>query len=331
MNEVNFRRIFDMKKYVIFLLLVILVGCSNDVSVYSTYVQKEKVVKEKEVVFPEVTIYGVKDSAKGYVIDTEKNKKWIVTVASSVVGHPKVLVETSTNQTLEGEVVAIDQENNIAMIFMKLTADIKPLQLDTETKLEISDGSISEAVIHEELGLQGIFTVNKIDDQFTTTFVNSRIIQQVLTEAKDKPIEFDERLAAIPYFSDFPKVNYQTDNLILNHDKETFTYNPDELYQFVNDFQIVLNSYFEEGDITPLEKYIASDDLRNAIQSIKESHQGVKQFGQLQFTSSMVNDFQYIVEAKTTLNLGEEVGELKGTYKCILMNGELKMISVYYR
>lgn len=322
-----------MKKFIFLLCLIFLVGCSDDVSVYSTYEQKEKVVKEEEIVTPEMTIFGINDSAKGYVIDVEKNKKWIVTVASSVVGHSKVLVETSTGQVVEGEIVAIDQENNIAIIFTKLSADIKPFHLAKEINYEISieDGTISEAIIQEENELQGIMTVNKINEQYTTIFASSGVIQQLLIVGKDEPIQFEERLESNAYFANFPKVNYRSENIILTYDKDTFTYNPDDLYHFIKDFQKSLNNFFEKGDISSLQKIIASDDLLNTIQSIEENHIGMKQFGELEFTSSFVNDFQYVAEAKTTLHTEDEVGELKGTFKCILMKGEWKLISVYYQ
>lgn len=316
------------------MLLLFTFGCSDEdeVSVYHTYDhQQEKQVQDKVVVSPEVTIYGVNDSAKGYVIDVEKNKKWIVTVASSVVGHPKVLVETSTGQVVEGEVVTIDEEHNIAMIFMKLTADIKPYHLSMETVGDVNaEQSIGDAVIRDEKKLQGIYSVQKVEEQLTPNFIDSVTIKALLTKSKDEPISYEERLASISYFSDFPKVNVRENNIISKYEKQTFTYNPDELYLFLNNFQKSLNQYYENGDLAIVEPYIASDDLLNNIQHIAENHNGTKQFGQLEFTNSVLSDFLYHVEGKTSLTIDGVEGELKATFKCILMNGEWKLVSVYY-
>lgn len=320
-----------MKKFIFLFCLVLLAGCSSDVSVYSTYEQQEKVVKE-EVLSPEVTIYGVNDSSKGYVIDVEKHKKWIVTMANSVAGHANVLVETSMGQIVKGEIVAVDEVNNIAIIFTKLTSDITPLNLSKENIEEnlSPQNALSEAIINKDGELLGIVTVVRKDEEFQKLLLDSGRIQTLLTKAKENPIHFKDRLSSSSYFKDFPKVNYNPSNIINEYDKPTFTYNPDELYAFITDFQKALNQYFEEGDLTILKTYIASDDLLHTIQQIAESDSGLKQFGEIDFTSSVVNDFQYVVEGKTTLLVDEEVGELKGTYKCILMDGEWKLVSAYY-
>lgn len=324
-----------MKKFLI-LLLIILSGCQDkDQSVFSTYDQQENNIDKKQEisnsVSPIVMVHGISGVTNGYIIDEEDNKKWIVTLASVVSGHPNALIITSEKQQLVAKVMAIDKENNLAILLMKKSAGMKPIEfsnkaIDHEEEQAIK---IGEARFDEEENMLGILSIAPKNKTYEEAFINSNEIKKLLLKANENPISYNERLLLIDYFKDFPSIKLEP-NLISDYEKSTFTYNPDELEEFIVRFQKSLNEYFQTKDMTEVKTFIASDDLVETVeQLLVESHSRMK-FGEVKVKSMNAVEYQYVVEVTTTLTVGEETADINGYFKCILIDGEWKLISVKY-
>lgn len=322
-----------MKKILLIGALLLLTGCSDSQSVFTTYEQnesKESTKGEKEeIVLPEVVVHSPNGNSNGYVVRVDKNKKYIATVASSVSTHPRALIETSTGQIVEGEVIGVNKEANIAILFTKLTAPIEAFTLNVSVEKEPSL-QVSEAMINDDNELLAITSIVNSGTGFIKNNVPSNAIESLLKSAMKTPISYEERIELKEYFASYPKVMVADENIIETYDKETFSYNPDELLLFINDFHKSLNRYFETKNDSDLSSFVASDDLKMTIQQLANQDGGMKQFGSVKLISTKKEDFQYIVEGKTSLTVGDEVGVLKGIFKCIVMNGEWKITSATY-
>jgi hypothetical protein len=99
---------------------------------------------------------------------------------------------------------------------------------------------------------------------------------------------------------------------------------------FLVKFQKGLNEYFTTGNLSTVDLFIGSDDLRNSILNSFQTSQSTGEFNNLTIESVEKADFQYIVEGHTILKSEKEESELSVMYKCIKVENEWKIISMVY-
>ena len=84
-----------MKKWIVFLFTIFLMGCSEPVSnVYESTSQKES-DQQRVQMDVKVHVYSLEQNNEGYIIKWDDRDKWVITNASVVYQHPKALIETS--------------------------------------------------------------------------------------------------------------------------------------------------------------------------------------------------------------------------------------------
>lgn len=96
--------------------------------------------------------------------------------------------------------------------------------------------------------------------------------------------------------------------VLKEHEKPTFTYNPDAIEHFVYTFNAAFNQYVENGDFSIIDSFILSDLLKEALQK-EEAKIAIKQ---LKVTELGQSGFEWYVKGETD--------ELSVTYKINLVN-----------
>ncbi|MEL3961118.1 hypothetical protein [Lysinibacillus endophyticus] len=319
-----------MKKLPIFILLLLLLAGCKDQSVYNAYEVNNKEIAKEEAnekkVSANVMVHGYSGVANGYVIDSKSRKKWIVTLASSVSGHPNAIIVTSEGKEIEADVIGIDKEHNIAILYINNSAKITPYSL-SDKSVEQNENEISKAQLDDEKRLQGIVSVIQKDGKFQEELVEAKVIKEAIAYAKKKPISYKERAELVAFFKDFPKVQKDANNRLHTTERASFSYNSDVLLIFIDNFHEALNTYFHTGESEIINDYIGSDDLKkHLVKVVKED------ISKLQLTTSEVKsvnavDYQYVVELETTINDKGEERTVSEIVKCILLNKEWKVIS----
>ncbi len=125
-----------MKKVsIIILCLLVLTGCSSGgFESVSEVVPASKPV-EKEVMEAQVKVYSTAGSTDGEVFLVDERDKWIVTEAAVMRDHPKALVVTSNGQQLEAKLKAFSTEDNIAVLHIRNSADVKAVEQANQQQL----------------------------------------------------------------------------------------------------------------------------------------------------------------------------------------------------
>ena len=125
-----------MKKLsIIILCLLVLTGCSSGgFESVSEVVPASKPV-EKEVMTAQVKVYSTAGSTDGEVFLADERDKWIVTEASVMRDHPKALIVTSNGQQLEAKLKAFSIDDNIAVLHLRNSADVKAVEQGNQQQL----------------------------------------------------------------------------------------------------------------------------------------------------------------------------------------------------
>ncbi len=301
-----------MKKWIIFLFAALLTGCSEPVStVYESASQEEK-EKQREQMDVKVHVYSLEQNNAGYIIKWDERDKWVMTNASVVYQHPKALIETSNNQLLEGEVVFIDIESNIAVLHFRNSADVL-LQQYTDTLFKVSSGVPKQFI--------------SFDKENTPLTINEATIANLVKKVKKKPLPFDKRMDAREQLQSFPKIMLKKENKIETYEKATFSFDQDRIHLAANLFFEQYNAFVNEKPSTIFE-IIANDQLRDVF-SEWEVFGETYAFGDVNISMIQTANFQYIVQFVSTMD--NEKVNIGGTLYFTQLNGELFVTSFVFK
>ena len=308
--------------------VLLLVACNHEenVSISSSMPFTTNPLMEEEQVTPAVVVYGLTSVTNGFVIHSDKRKKWLITIASAVSSHPNALIETSAGQLLKADIVAIDETQNIAILTFKNSAIIEPFTLADQDHVNDELGEIGLIELAEQNVIGSLTSFVMKEEEAQLIVVQPSSMKQLLQQAQNKPLIWKERNEKSELLTQFSPIGTELSNKIEIYDKATFDYNPDALMIFVDRFQQQLNVYFQNGDQKEIKKLIASDDLLTQLEEIEESHV----LGELTIKALSVNDHIYTVECETTVFEGEEQQSVRVIYKLIKQNGEWQIISVHF-
>lgn len=250
--------------------------------------KKEKVVQQQETMEDKVKVYSINQNGDGYVVKTEGRDKLIATEASIISEHPKVLIQTSNDKMLEGEITAYNIEQNVALIHIRNSAEVKPSK---------------EADIWNKSLLNGL-----LDQQHSLTYKESIKLFNAFKD-EEKHLQYDHE----------PFEQYK---------KDTFTYNPASIEAFIHTFQQQYEYSLQNDEIETIAPYIGSDLLMKRIETSNKATKSPLKFSNLNVTSIHLADFQYIVSAEFVLTEKSKKKNVQATYKLIRVDGELKIISM---
>lgn len=301
-----------MKKWIIFSLSVLLIGCSEPVSTVYESTTKEDREQLREQMDVKVHVYSLEQNNVGYVIKWDERDKWIITNASVVYQHPKALIETSNNQLLEGEVVYSDTDMNIAVIHFRNSADVL-LEQYTDSLFNVTNGVPTKFISYDKANNPITIEETKI----------SNLSQKITKE----PLSFDERIKARKQLESFPKIVVNDDNKIDTYEKSTFLFDQDQIHIAANDF-FDQYSAFVNGQPSTILEMIANDRLQTVFYEWEEYGEKYT-FGEVNITSIYYSNFQYIVQFET--KMGSENVEISGTLYFTQINGELFVTSFVFK
>lgn len=296
-----------MKKWIL-LTVLLLAGCSEPVSkVYDSPVDKAETKKEQMDIA--VNVYSLEQNSKGYVVKVDERDKWILTEASAVYQHPKVLIETSSGQQLEGTVIKLDTQRNMAILHFRNSAEVK-LENYSEEQFLLEDGQLT--------------AFHSFDAEGQPITVSAEDLQAFVGEAKKVGLTFEERNEARQLLERYPKVMVQADNLIESYEKATFNFDRDAIEQYTHQFMQQYNYYVnkERNDFLPI---IGSDALREIFEAW-ESYGEQYRIGEIEVSGIQYANYQYIVQFTGLLNFDKQQ-MLSMTLHIIEVDGVFKVIS----
>lgn len=300
-----------MKKWIVILIVALLTGCSEPVSTAYKSASHEKQEKQREQMDVKVHVYSLEQNNAGYIIKWDERDKWVITNASVVYQHPKALIETSNNQLLEGDIVYIDIESNIAVLHFRNSADVL-LKQYTDTLFKVSSGVPKQFI--------------SFDKGNTPLTINEATITNLAKKIGKDPLPFDERMDARVQLQSFPKMNVNEENKIETYEKPTFSFDQDRI-------QLAANTFFEQYDAFLHEKpstifeIIANDQLRDVF-SEWEVFGETYAFDNVKVTSIQYANFQYIAQFESTMNTDKV--KIAGTLYFTQMNDELFVTSFVF-
>ena len=273
-----------MKKWIVILFSIFLIGCSEPVStVYESTSKKER-EQTREQMDVKVHVYSLEQNNTGYIIKWDERDKWVITNASVVYQHPKALIETSNNQLLEGDVVYSDIESNIAVIHFRNSADVL-LEHYSDLTFNMSDGLPTEFI-----------SFNKENIPLT---VNEATIDKLITKIGKDPLAFDQRMNVREELQNFPKIALLKENKIDTYEKSTL-FDEDRIRLAANLFFEQYNAFLFEQSSTIMDM-IANDQLRNVF-SDWEVFGDTYAFEEINITAIYYSNFQYNVHFESSMN-----------------------------
>lgn len=273
-----------MKKWIVILFSIFLIGCSEPVStVYESTSKKER-EQTREQMNVKVHVYSLEQNNKGYIIKWDERDKWVITNASVVYQHPKALIETSNNQLLEGDVVYSDIESNIAVIHFRNSADVL-LEHYSDLTFNMSDGIPKEFI-----------SFNKENIPLT---VNEATIDKLITKIGKDPLAFDQRMNVREDLQNFPKIALLKENKINTYEKSTL-FDEDRIRLAANLFFEQYNAFLFEQSSTIMDM-IANDQLRNVFYDW-EVFGDTYAFEEINITAIYYSNFQYNVHFESSMN-----------------------------
>lgn len=230
-----------MKKYILLFFILLLAACS-DSNDKGTWVA-QNITKEQKQPAPtypaKVDIYSPNVNTTGRVIKQKEREKWILVNAQDVAGHPYALV--GQDLLTLGEIVAIDDEHNIAIIHIRNSYDY-------------------------EINEPAPFVTVKNREQVTASIQK---IEALLNLAMEKKIDWQER------FEKNQKLlagleREELENFTTYYSKNIFTFNSDEL--MYNAVQLIetLNDAMKQQNFDELDKMISSDDVKEEFQLLNK-------------------------------------------------------------
>ena len=301
-----------MRKWIIFLLAVLLTGCSEPVSTVYESSSQEKREQQREQMDILVHVYSLEQNNAGYIMKWDERDKWVITNASVVYQHPKALIETSNNQLLEGDIVYIDIETNIAVLHFRNSADVL-LDEYSDALFKMSDGVSTEFVS---------FTGEK-----TPLPVNGATMAKIIKKTGKNPLSFDKRIQAREHLHKFPKIMEKEENKIETYEKSNFSFDQDRIHLAANSFFEQYNSFVYEKPSTIFE-LIANDQLRDVFNDWEVFGKKYA-FGDVKILSIQKANFQYTVQFESTMN-GDKV-DIGGTLYFTQINGDLFVTSFVFK
>lgn len=273
-----------MKKWIVILFSIFLIGCSEPVStVYESTSKKER-EQTREQMDVKVHVYSLEQNNTGYIIKWDERDKWVITNASVVYQHPKALIETSNNQLLEGDVVYSDIESNIAVIHFRNSADVL-LEHYSDLTFNMSDGIPKEFI-----------SFNKENIPLT---VNEATIDKLITKIGKDPLAFDQRMNVREDLQNFPKIALLKENKIDTYEKSTL-FDEDRIRLAANLFFEQYNAFLFEQSSTIMDM-IANDQLRNVFYDW-EVFGDTYAFEEINITAIYYSNFQYNVHFESSMN-----------------------------
>lgn len=273
-----------MKKWIVILFSIFLIGCSEPVStVYESTSKKER-EQTREQMNVKVHVYSLEQNNTGYIIKWDERDKWVITNASVVYQHPKALIETSNNQLLEGDVVYSDIESNIAVIHFRNSADVL-LEHYSDLTFNMSDGIPKEFI-----------SFNKENIPLT---VNEATIDKLITKIGKDPLAFDQRMNVREDLQNFPKIALLKENKINTYEKSTL-FDEDRIRLAANLFFEQYNAFLFEQSSTIMDM-IANDQLRNVFYDW-EVFGDTYAFEEINITAIYYSNFQYNVHFESSMN-----------------------------
>ncbi|WP_274306924.1 hypothetical protein [Solibacillus daqui] len=236
-----------MKKFILICIVLFLAACSDSTE-KATWVAQNIPNEKKELAptYPaEVAVYSPNVNTIGQIIKQKEREKWILVNAQDVAGHPNVLVHNSL-LTL-GEIVAVDEVNNISLIHIR-----------NSTKFEVAE------IVP--------YTTTRNGGQVTAT---SQQIEALLQQAIDEPIDWQQRYeknrTLLQELDREPHENFTT-----HYNKNIFTYNSDELKYAANQFINKLNTAIDKHYYDELNLLISSDDVKEEMTYVTSPINGFK-------------------------------------------------------
>lgn len=234
-----------MKKYMLLCFALLLTACS-DSNEKATWVA-QNIPKEQHQPAPtypvQVDVYSPNVTTTGQVIQQKDREKWILVNAQDVAGHPNVLVHHEL-LTL-GEVEAIDEVNNIALIHIRNS-------------------------YHYETAAIDVFTTTRNGEQITATTDH---IDRLLKTALETPIEWQQRYKKNQLLLEGVQ-REELQNFTSFYSKNLFTYNSDDLKQAATHLIDTLNLAIEQQQFEQLNLLISSDDVKKEIAFVNKPIQG---------------------------------------------------------
>jgi hypothetical protein len=301
-----------MKKWMIFLFAAILTGCSEPVSTVYESTSNEEREQQREQIDVKVHVYSLEQNNAGYIMKWDERDKWVITNASVVYQHPKALIETSNKQLLEGDVVYLDVETNIAVLHFRNSTDVLFEQY-ADSSFKVSSGVPTEFV-----------SFNKENIPLTA---NEASIDILVGKIGKEPLSFEKRMVTREYLQSFPKVKVNERNKIETYEKSTFSFDQDRIHLAANSFFEQYNTFVYEQPSTILDM-IANDQLRTVFDEW-EVFGETYAFDDIKIMTIQNANFQYIVQFESTMdNKSVKIG---GTLYFTQINEELFVTSFVFK
>lgn len=230
-----------MKKYILLIFVLLLTACS-DTNEKATWVA-QNISKEQTqpvTIYPaQVDVYSPNVTTIGQVIKQKDREKWVLVNAQDVAGHPNVLVHHEFLTV--GEVEAIDEVNNIALIRIRSSHQYETAAMD-------------------------VFTTTRNGQQITAS---TEQIESLLNTALEAPIEWQQRYEKNQLLLEDVQREELT-NFTTFYSKNLFTYNSDDLKHAATQLIDELNEAIENQQFEQLDALISSDDVKKEIAFVKE-------------------------------------------------------------
>ena len=161
----------ELMRYIIILCLLILTGCSAGGFESVSEVLPESEPVEKEVMEAQVKVYSTAGSTDGEVFLADERDKWIVTEATVMRDHPKALVVTSNGQQLEAKLKAFSIDDNVAVLHIRNSADVKAVEQANQQQL-VTMLDRKELTATERYTLHEAFKATDVPQTYDLTVLN---------------------------------------------------------------------------------------------------------------------------------------------------------------
>ena len=230
-----------MKKIFLLFFVLLLTACSDSTE-KATWVAQNipNEVKQPDPTYEAlVAVYSPNVTTTGQVIQQKEREKWILVNAQEVAGHPYALV--SKDLLTLGEVEAVDEVRNIAVIHIRNSYDFDVVELEP-------------------------FVTTKNGQRVTASVAD---IETLLAEAMKKTVDWQVRHEKNQQLLEGVE-RVELENFTTYYSKNLFTFNSDELMDRAVKLIDALNQAIETQNFETLNEMISSDDVKKEIQLLKK-------------------------------------------------------------
>lgn len=230
-----------MKKLTLLFFVLLLTACSDSTD-KATWVAQNipNEVKQPDPTYEAVVeVYSPNMTTTGQVIQQKDREKWILVNAQDVAGHPYALIGKEL-LTL-GEIEAIDELRNIAIIHIRNSYDFNVVELKP-------------------------FISTKNGQRVTASVAH---IETLLAEAMEKTVDWQVRHEKNQQLLEGVE-RAELENFTTYYSKNIFTFNSDELMYSAVKLIDALNQAIEAQNFDELNEMISSDDVKEEIQLVKQ-------------------------------------------------------------